>query len=253
VSIDHGFAHHNLSMRLLFFRKRRQVAMPANAAMPVKTDTANTVTNNRMTDAFVENASEIAETASIILGSLAAIAVVFAWWFSSEDAKRKDVALERYKQESKVEVANANRLAEEAKRDAAVAQLELAKFKAPRILTVEQMNAFAREVESAPKGKVIVVAGSQDAEVLQLVSQLKIMLFRRAGYTDGANGGTSFIPSGLSVRGVVIFSWSVTNGPDHGPPIQRALKTIGITAPAAAKPSLDGETIEIAVGAKPDE
>jgi hypothetical protein len=119
-----------------------------------------------------------------------------------------------------------------------------------RTITAEQKDIFLREVKDAPKGKVVVAIGLQDADVLQLVKELKSLLFK-AGYEDGSNGGTTFVPDGASNEGLVIQVWSATAPPRHAQPIQRALGMIGMEAPALAKPDLNGEIVEIVVGRKP--
>jgi hypothetical protein len=226
-----------------------------------------------MTDALVERASSWAETASIVLGSLAAIAVVLAWWFSSKDADRKEAVLERYKEDARVAVAKADARAGEAneaagkaneeaakaneraatlEKEAASLKLELAKLKErqqPRVLTPEQKAKFKQFTTSFAKGRIVITAlTGERGEPRTYAGELKALL-EEAGYQVEPSVTTFIVSGGDELSGLWLKVTDIDSAPPHAGPLQKAFEAIGIKATGTntKDSAVDQNTVMIAV------
>ncbi|HUJ79475.1 MAG TPA: hypothetical protein VLY45_04075, partial [Nitrospiria bacterium] len=115
---------------------------------------------------------------------------------------------DRLQKESNTKIADSNARAEEAKKEAAqaneravTAQLELAKFKAPRVLSDDQIQSLAREMLPFKGQRVSVGAVPATFETVSLADQILHALLM-AGMNADANPGAAQVQVGI-VRGVV--------------------------------------------------
>ena len=157
-----------------------------------------------MTDAFVEKISDIAAMIGIGVG-------VVAWWFAREDANRKSIELDLYKEESKKAVAEAHAASEDAKkiaaianRDAEQAKLEAARLKdrfAWRQITEEQKKILIADLKKS-HGKAQIEFTANDPESMYFATQIR-NLFRHAGWQTSfvANEYFHTICWGLNISG----------------------------------------------------
>ncbi len=99
-------------------------------------------------------------------------------------AKEKDAELERFKLEKTAEIESANLRAAEANRSAEQARLELAKLKAPRVLSVKQTELFTREMSKFKGIRVSVSHVAMTSEAARLTDQL-LFAFQGAGLEAG--------------------------------------------------------------------
>lgn len=199
-----------------FFRRRRSVAATASVAANSNAHPQPTATQKRMTDIFVERVSNAADIATIILGSLAAVAGLVAWLSAKEDAARKDVALSRFQIESKERTAKLEA-------ETTSAQLELARLQ-NRIKPRQITPRFTESLEGKPSGKVeILFKGDSDEATSFAYSLLgalqtagwKITAFHAGEEPDtskpgeggfmAANGVPSGSDSGVSIATVEIM------------------------------------------------
>lgn len=87
-------------------------------------------------------------------------------------AREKDDELERFKLEKTAEIESANMRAAEANRSAEEARLELARLKAPRLLTAEQTASFTKEMSKFKGTRVSVSHVAMTMEAARLANQL---------------------------------------------------------------------------------
>jgi hypothetical protein len=176
---------------------------------------------------FWSKGTEVLKVVGFCIAGLALIVTVLGWHFSSRAgalkdaaAKMKEAALERFKQESALSIAEADAKAAEAnkiaaqaneraallEKDAANSRLELGRLQqklAWRVITDEQAEHFKAIVAGAPRGKVSMTYLSNNQEVMNFAYQLA-QLLRHAGYDapEGLDGMTSFMPIGGAMVGV---------------------------------------------------
>ncbi len=129
-----------------------------------------------MSPSFVEGASTWFGGITIVVGALAAVAGVFAWWFASKDADNKAAELKRFQEDSKVALAEARThtaelelKTQELKKD----NLELEELLAPRGFKDQSGAAQALKRYSGTK---VVIEYIRDRECARASSQIAFAL-----------------------------------------------------------------------------
>ena len=150
--------------------------------------------------------------------------------------------------------------AEEARAAAAQAQLELARFKAPRTITADQSMAIVQAVQGF-EGQHYAFSSYGDAEALDYVSEIDRVL-KKAGWlrVPSQLGAVEVMVSGMTVgktsgsRGVLVLIGE--DNSESAPALAtlaEVLNEVGIVCGKALSPTLKGKTpkaITIDVGQK---
>lgn len=224
--------------------------------------------------------SDWLKVAGFILGGIVTIVAVIGWAFSlkagklkDEASKLKEAALERYKQESKqaiseadakaadankiaatanAEAAKANERAAILEKDAAESRLELVKLQqklAWRAITPEQSEKFSALLAQSPKGRITMSYLTASEEVVTFAAQLAKLL-RSAGYDapESLDKMSAMMPFGGAMVGVTLCikdenSLSALH-------LQQALTAIGVEAPGRLQPNQEDD-LHIEIGTKP--
>jgi hypothetical protein len=165
-------------------------------------------------------------------------------------------------EKDKLEIMKAHRGAEEAKRDAAVANLELEKLKAPRVLSAGQLATLIAELKpfasrptpfKNPMNRIDVFALLSHGEVNGLRDQI-VSALRRAGWDARPNMNRRVSASHI-VEGVVVEIYSGTSEDtrDRAIALVKALTDAGLkTVGPVYSQNLAGDArIEILIGNKP--
>lgn len=241
--------------------------------------TAVTTNQSGMTLQELETAASWANVSVVALTVLAAVAAVFALYFSMRAGALKDEALERFKADSAASIASANARVAEAEKGtadaiasaakineranglelesskqherAAKAELELLELQqrlAPRRLSEAQALTLIR----ALKGVVVKVPTPiscvlGDGEGLEFASQIDVVL-KAAGWPTALNQG-AFSPQ--NPIGFFVRIRSAAAPPTAVLALQKAFGAIGIELPTANKADLPDGAFEIVVGNKP--
>ena len=180
------------------------------------------------------------------------------------DASAKAAAAETKTEGFRLNIAEANRQAEEAKERAAQANLELAKFKAPRTLSPEQQKRVSDNLKLFA-GAQFDMALNTDPESQDLLPQIEDAL-KASGWDelDWSGGDLVFKRAGRPVAGIVVMTGVIVQmHPDEVPVLRdaaaalaSALSMQGISA--RAEPGLgtgitnnNPKAIHILVGKKP--
>ncbi|MBB5040340.1 hypothetical protein [Prosthecobacter dejongeii] len=116
-----------------------------------------------MSSELVEKMSSIFAVASVIMGALLAFVGAAAWYFADRDSDNKKKALERYQTESKIQIAEANLKAQEAKERAALAELEMVRLQ-QEIKWRLVGNEFSKALEGRKTGEVQIVYAAEHSE-----------------------------------------------------------------------------------------
>lgn len=139
--------------------------------------------------------------------------------------------------------------AAEANERAAKAELELAKYRAPRTLTPEQHRTLVELLTLAPKGRVIVKPNFVDMEATGFANQIS-QVFTEAGFTGVGDAPLEILS--INRAGVILAVRDANAPPPHTLPILSAFKEAGISVesgPADWVPDVD--TVVIMIGRKP--
>lgn len=240
-----------------------------------KVDTAtvqpNTTTKSRMTDALVEKISDFAAIIVVVSG-------LVAWWFAREDANRKSDELERYKEQSRKEVAGINAVAAEANeraaqlgKEASQARLELERVKTrqePR----RASEAFTKALLGKPKANIVEIwYQPDDGEAFDFA----LDVYNRFSEAGWALLGENPIPipeqpagkvpkwaplsmrAGGMERGVTVVATDVPRGTnaEHSPlwAVLKAFASIGVSAAGSGSDdkSFPSDKLRVMVGSKP--
>jgi hypothetical protein len=129
----------------------------------------------------------------------------------------------------RLNIAEANQQAEEAKDRAAQASLELAKFKAPRILTLEQQGRISEKLKPFA-GKQFDVALTTDPETQDLLLQIETAL-KAAGWIeiDWTGAAVTFNRDKQPIAGLVVMSGVVVQmHADQVPELWKAAESLAI-------------------------
>jgi len=171
---------------------------------------------------------------------------------------------EKYKIDAGKAVSDANARAAEASQKAAEAQLALEKFKAPRMLTLEQQAKITEEMEPFA-GTPIVFGVFQDPEAFALLDQVSRMLtlagwieqeWKSGGDIVLTRGGGHPIAGFTVVTGVYVQA-DASHAADFGPIVAKLaqmLSEAGIGAKAEVGrmgANTNNDAIKILIGQKP--
>ena len=163
---------------------------------------------------------------SVIIAASAAIAIGIATTGSVVSHKREaasaESALEQFKLQTEEKISDANARAEEAK-------LELAKFRAPRVLTPEQKATIVNEL----RGKVTEINVVAQPEVEARAYSFQFASLLRGAGIKVNDGSLSPMDTAVlaSNESVVIWSkdWQAKNGfPNPNDPLYRAISMAGL-------------------------
>ena len=223
--------------------------------MPDNNSTVAASTNHSgMTWPSVETLSSWANIAVVALGVAAAIAGVFALYFSSKANASKDAELLRFQNDSKIALASAEARAAEANRMAAdagegtekirqenlklslrveeerKARLEIERALGPRQLLPSERTALLSLLRGIPAPREVTITNLNLPEPEQFADALAA-IFREAGWNvERAAGVFSNAPIGL-----LVITNSTTNQTGVG--IQRAFAAIGLKAEGQLNPN----------------
>jgi hypothetical protein len=149
-----------------------------------------------------------------------------------------------------------------AKRDAAEAQLELAKFKAPREISLDQRKRIVSRCKGFPKTPFILLV-DPSPEAVSFLAVIEDILVSSCGWSphsDNVFGFAVTSPKGYQARilwgvsGVVLLS-SPDRASDFGPPakaVADALTAEGVKARAETNNTAGKKNLYVIVGQKPN-
>ena len=247
---------------------------------------ATSANQNGMIQSFLEAVSLWANVSVVALTVLAAIAGVFALYFSSELAARKDTELTRFQAESKAAIAASDARAAEAnekaagaaagtaralgeaaaaseragkveleaerqRERAANAEQELGALKAriaDRHLTSDQRRKLITVLSGEPKGEIEVNCVGPQPEPCAFASEI-VDVLKAVGWNV-----SKFIQGVIPVGGTPVGLAIRVNSkaaPARAAALQKAFAAVGLSAPGIVAEGLPEDSVILEVGSKP--
>lgn len=117
---------------------------------------------------------------------------------------------------------------------------------AGRNITADQRTAIVQFLRGVPKGSVEIISMLGDAETYSYANQIKSALVAAEWNVNGVS--QSVFTGGQQPTGVLIVVNDLNNPPPHAVPLQNALHSTGIDAPAHFDAALPKHIVKIIIG-----
>lgn len=211
----------------------------------IKQQHAKIITQNSMSNSFVESAASVTGFITVLATAAAALSGCLYWYFSTKEAKWKEEQRVKFEQESKLAISEANARAAEANETAEkerLARIRLEEDLAWRRLSKEQQDILISKLSVFSDQSVSVWYGAGDKEAETFAWEFATVLyvakwqvFSPASSVTMAESGNPFGSVSRLETGVTVSSSRNKSSQQAAQAVARELLALGFNATKSSK------------------